>query len=168
MLTGELPFSGSAMQTLGQKSVLDPASPLHLKDVSCLPSLAAICHKMIARKNVDRYQTLAAVIDDLQKPDAIITLPLPAPLVDQPLAAFAEFALLLHTDELNARTAKNRKESSSKGRPASSRAVRGFLGDSSIGESGGCPWLGGLHWAERERCWWPSESFFFYPPSLGW
>lgn len=48
LLTGELPFSGTTMQILGQKSILDPTSPLFLKP-DLPPQVATLCHKMIAR-----------------------------------------------------------------------------------------------------------------------
>ena len=65
LLTGAWPFSGSAMQILGQKSIQDPASPLSLKP-DLPPQVATICHKMIARSNVDRYHTLVDLIEDLR------------------------------------------------------------------------------------------------------
>lgn len=72
LLTGELPFAGSTMQILGQKSILDPASPLSLKP-KLSRRLAAICHKMIAKHKIDRYQTLTRVIKDLQQTETTDT-----------------------------------------------------------------------------------------------
>jgi len=81
LLTGQWPFNGSAMQILGQKSLLDPASPLTLKP-DLPPQLAAICHKMIAKSNVDRYQSMSEVISDLKQSEALITLPLASPSIE--------------------------------------------------------------------------------------
>lgn len=66
MLTGEWPFNGSAMQILGQKSLLEPTSPLTIRP-DLPPRLAHICSRMIAKECVDRYQTLAEVITDLRQ-----------------------------------------------------------------------------------------------------
>lgn len=66
MLTGEWPFNGSAMQILGQKSLLEPTSPLTIRP-DLPPRLAHICSRMIAKECVDRYQTLAEVITDLRE-----------------------------------------------------------------------------------------------------
>ena len=67
------------MQILGQKSILDPASPLSLKP-DLPPQVATICHKMIAKNNVDRYQTLSDVIADLNR----IDFSLAPPVIDTP------------------------------------------------------------------------------------
>ncbi|HEY4263623.1 MAG TPA: serine/threonine-protein kinase, partial [Schlesneria sp.] len=61
LLTGKWPFEGSTMQILGQKSILDAASPLSIRP-DLPPDLAAICHKMIAKTREARYQQLADVI----------------------------------------------------------------------------------------------------------
>jgi len=61
MLTGTWPFSGSAIQVMGQKSVLEPPSPLTVKP-ELNPQLAAVCQKLIARKREDRYQTAQEVL----------------------------------------------------------------------------------------------------------
>ena len=82
MLTGEWPFTGSAIEVMGQKSVQEAPSPLSLNP-SIPPQLATVCQKMIARKKEDRYATCAEVIAALEAVD------LKAPLameikVDQP------------------------------------------------------------------------------------
>ena len=65
MLTGQWPFTGAALQVMGQKTILDPPSPLTIKpDLN--PELAAVCHKLIAKKREDRYQTAKELIDELQ------------------------------------------------------------------------------------------------------
>lgn len=56
LLTGKWPFTGGAVQVMAQKSMLDPPSPLTLKP-ELNARLAAVCHKLIARKPEDRYQT---------------------------------------------------------------------------------------------------------------
>lgn len=65
LLTGQWPFNGSAVQILGQKSLLDPASPVTLRP-DLPPALAAICTKMIARNSADRYQSLDELLADLR------------------------------------------------------------------------------------------------------
>ncbi len=65
LLTGQWPFTGAAMHILGQKSLLDPASPLTIRP-ELPPQLAAVCTRMIARSNADRYQTLGEVVADLK------------------------------------------------------------------------------------------------------
>ncbi|MBS0260612.1 MAG: DUF1080 domain-containing protein, partial [Planctomycetes bacterium] len=66
MLTGQWPFTGAALQVMGQKAILDPPSPLAI-DRQIDPKLAAICHKLIARKSADRYQTAQELIADLRR-----------------------------------------------------------------------------------------------------
>ncbi len=68
MLTGQWPFSGSAMQILGQKSLLD-APGVRTIQPDLPPQLAATCDKMLAKDPLDRYQDLAEVIADLQRID---------------------------------------------------------------------------------------------------
>lgn len=66
MLTGKRPFTGSAIEVLGQKAACEPVSPLSINpDIP--PQLAAICHKLIARKKKDRYADCAELIVALQK-----------------------------------------------------------------------------------------------------
>ena len=68
MLTGQWPFTGGAMQVMGQKSILDPPSPLTIKP-ELNPQLAAVCHKLIAKKREDRYQTAKEMIAALKEFD---------------------------------------------------------------------------------------------------
>jgi len=68
MLTGQWPFSGAAIQVMGQKSVLEPPSPLTVKP-ELDPRLAAVCHKLIARKREDRYENARDVIAALHALD---------------------------------------------------------------------------------------------------
>lgn len=65
MLTGQWPFTGAAMQVMGQKSVLEPPSPLSIKP-ELNQELAAVCHKMIAKERQNRYQTAEEVIAALK------------------------------------------------------------------------------------------------------
>ena len=61
MLTGKWPFAGGSIEVMGQKSILDPPSPLTNKpDLN--PQVAAVCHKLIAKKREDRYQTARELI----------------------------------------------------------------------------------------------------------
>ena len=65
MLTGQWPFTGAALQVMGQKSIIEPPSPLTIKpDLD--PQLAAVCHKLIAKKREDRYPTAKELITALQ------------------------------------------------------------------------------------------------------
>ncbi len=108
LLTGKWPFAGSAMQILGQKSLLDPASPLSLNPE--LPQeLAVVCHKMIARTNEDRYQDLHEVIHDLTAIDfnsAVVDSMSPAVQPTPTLNGFHDFAEPQPADERAASVAK--------------------------------------------------------------
>lgn len=68
VLTGQWPFTGSGIEIMGRKSVLEAPSPLSIKP-DLPPQLVAICHRMIARKSSDRYQNLEEVIADLRQLD---------------------------------------------------------------------------------------------------
>src|SRR5262249_5887899 len=60
LLTGQWPFSGAAVQVMGQKCVLEPPAPLSVKpDLN--PQLAAVCHQMIAKERQNRYQSAQEV-----------------------------------------------------------------------------------------------------------
>jgi formylglycine-generating enzyme required for sulfatase activity/serine/threonine protein kinase len=65
MLTGQWPFTGGSIQVMGQKSILEPPSPLTIKP-ELHPQLAAVCHKLIAKKREDRYQNAKEVIAALK------------------------------------------------------------------------------------------------------
>jgi len=65
MLTGQWPFMRGSIQVMGQKSVFAPPSPLTIKP-ELNPQLAAVCHKMIARQRMDRYQNAEEVIGALR------------------------------------------------------------------------------------------------------
>ncbi len=68
MLTGEWPFTGSAIEIMGRKTVCDAPSPLSL-NANIPPQLAAVCHKLIAKKKEDRYATCAELIAALEAID---------------------------------------------------------------------------------------------------
>ena len=66
MLTGELPFRGSAQMQIHQKLTDDPPDPRKL--TSSIPrDLATICSKCIDRNPGPRYATAAALADDLDR-----------------------------------------------------------------------------------------------------
>jgi predicted Ser/Thr protein kinase len=65
MLTGQWPFTGGSIQVMGQKSILDPPSPLTIKP-ELNRQLAALCHKLLARKREDRYQDAPQLIAALR------------------------------------------------------------------------------------------------------
>jgi serine/threonine protein kinase len=68
MLTGQWPFTGSAIEVMGKKCVQEAPNPLDI--APDLPrQLAAVCHKMIAQKKEDRYATCAEVIAALESLD---------------------------------------------------------------------------------------------------
>ncbi len=68
MLTGEWPFTGSAIEIMGRKSVCEAPSPLTL-NANIPPQLAAVCHKLIAKKKEDRCATCAEIIAALEAVD---------------------------------------------------------------------------------------------------
>lgn len=79
MLTGAVPFQGSAIELMATKINREPLSPIDLNP-SLSPGLAEICHKMIARRRDDRYSTCLDVVDALKAvenyepdPDAVET-----------------------------------------------------------------------------------------------
>ena len=79
MLTGEWPFTGSAIEVLGQKSVQPAPSPRDTnRDLS--PLLANVCQKLISRKKEDRYATCAELAAALRAPGIASH----APSVSQP------------------------------------------------------------------------------------
>ncbi|MBS0260613.1 MAG: DUF1080 domain-containing protein [Planctomycetes bacterium] len=65
LLTGQWPFTGGALQVMGQKAILDPPAPLTI-DPQLNPRLSEICLKLIARNPADRYPSSAALCDDLR------------------------------------------------------------------------------------------------------
>ena len=65
MLTGEWPFTGGAIEVMGKKCVQEPPSPLSLNP-QLHAGLAAVCHKLIAKRKEDRYATCAEVINQLE------------------------------------------------------------------------------------------------------
>lgn len=79
MLTGEWPFTGSAIEVMGKKSVQEAPSPLSLNP-HIPPQLAAICQKMIAKKKEDRYANCAEVIAALEEADRFLTAPMNKPV----------------------------------------------------------------------------------------
>ncbi len=83
MLTGEWPFTGGAIEVMGKKCVQEPPSPLSLNQ-HLHPQLAAVCHKMIAKRKDDRYSTCAEVIEELDSIDlkAPADLAIPIETVD--------------------------------------------------------------------------------------
>jgi formylglycine-generating enzyme required for sulfatase activity/predicted Ser/Thr protein kinase len=68
MLTGEWPFTGSAIEVMGKKCVQEPPSPLML-DPKLNPQLAAVCLKMIARKKEDRYHSCGEAVASMESID---------------------------------------------------------------------------------------------------
>lgn len=75
MLTGEWPFTGSAIEVLGQKVVQEAPSPLNINP-NLPPQLVAVCQKMIAQKKEDRYATCAEMIAALESLDLNPSAPL--------------------------------------------------------------------------------------------
>jgi len=153
LLTGQWPFSGSAMQILGQKSVADPISPINLRP-SLPPQLATICCRMIARLNADRYQSLADLIADLKRVDlshAPATVSHSAVQSIDPPMTFPDFAPSSQFDERLASVAKRPAASSVEGARNSidlllnkAQGARGWWNDQSpvirwaiVGGSGG-------------------------------
>lgn len=116
LLTGQWPFNGSAMQILGQKTLTEPASPLTLKP-DLPPQVAAICHKMVAKNSIDRYQTLADAMADLKKIDLSVAPPTStapvAPATGLPFA-FPDFAVAETPDAQLASVAKRKTAKPSK------------------------------------------------------
>ena len=68
MLTGEWPFTGSAIEVMGKKAVQEAPSPQELNPG--LPaSLAMLCQKLIARKKEDRFASCAELAQALEAID---------------------------------------------------------------------------------------------------
>lgn len=68
MLTGEWPFTGSAIEVMGKKAAQEAPSPLSI-DPNVSPRLAAICHKLISQKKENRYSTCEELIAALDAVD---------------------------------------------------------------------------------------------------
>lgn len=68
LLTGDWPFTGSSIEIMGRKCILDPPSPLSL-DPELNPALATACHKLIAKRQEDRFRTCAEVVATLEAID---------------------------------------------------------------------------------------------------
>ncbi|MFO0917136.1 MAG: bifunctional serine/threonine-protein kinase/formylglycine-generating enzyme family protein [Planctomycetaceae bacterium] len=60
MLTGKVPFRGSVVEVLAQVLMKAPKPVRELRP-EVDPAIAAICEKMMAKKAVDRYQSMAEV-----------------------------------------------------------------------------------------------------------
>lgn len=75
MLTGERPFTGTAIEVMGKKSVLNAPSPLELNPEIPL-GLAALCHKLISRNKEDRYANCAELIAELEAANTDAPLPI--------------------------------------------------------------------------------------------
>jgi len=89
MLTGQWPFTGSAIEVMGKKCVQEAPNPLDI--ASDLPrQLAAVCHKMIAQKKEDRYATCAEVIAALESLDLSLAA-MPEMAVENPAAVTPVF-----------------------------------------------------------------------------
>jgi len=68
MLTGEWPFTGSAIEIMGKKCVLEAPSPLNINP-KLPPRLAEVCHKMIAQKKESRHADCAELISVIEAID---------------------------------------------------------------------------------------------------
>ncbi len=68
LLTGAWPFTGTAFEVMGQKTIQDPPTPLEI-DAKLPPQLAAVCLKMITRKKDERYRSCADVAAALKAVD---------------------------------------------------------------------------------------------------
>jgi serine/threonine-protein kinase len=66
LLSGQLPFRGTALETL-QAIVQDEPAPLAALRPGIAPALAAICAKALAKRPEDRYPSMAAFADDLER-----------------------------------------------------------------------------------------------------
>ncbi len=68
MLTGRLPFQGSLTSILRQISSAEPPRPSALNPaLAAVQPLECICLKMMARSPVDRYPSMAAVVEALDE-----------------------------------------------------------------------------------------------------
>ena len=64
LLTGRLPFEGSVAAVIGQILTQPPAPPSQLRE-DIDPALEAICQKMIAKEQTDRYASMNEVAAEL-------------------------------------------------------------------------------------------------------
>jgi serine/threonine-protein kinase len=86
MLTGQVPFRGdNALAVMGQRLTAEPPSlRTRRRDVS--PQLDAIERRALARDREQRYQSMAALREDLLHPErAVMVFATPAPFPRQPL-----------------------------------------------------------------------------------
>ena len=68
MLTGEWPFTGGAMEVMGRKCVQEPPSPQSVNP-DLPPQLSAVCHKMIAQRKENRFETCDAAVRAIEEID---------------------------------------------------------------------------------------------------
>ncbi len=67
LLSGELPYSGgTAVEVIGKVLSAPPDSP-SLRNPAAPRSLAAVCHKAMARQPADRYRTAQDLASDLER-----------------------------------------------------------------------------------------------------
>ena len=65
LLSGELPFSGSAMQTIAKILTAEPRSLCELRS-EIPPALADICHRMLRKQPTERFATMKTVAAALE------------------------------------------------------------------------------------------------------
>jgi serine/threonine protein kinase len=68
MLTGEMPFSGTAFEIMGRKTIQAAPSPSSVNP-RLPPELSAICDRMLARQPEDRFANCAEVVKALRACD---------------------------------------------------------------------------------------------------
>ncbi|MDB5338514.1 MAG: prkC 29 [Planctomycetaceae bacterium] len=147
MLTGQWPFSGSAMQILGQKSLLDaPAVRTIQPDLP--PQLAATCDKMLAKEPLDRYQDLAEVIADLNRIDLNRSPQTSVVRPPQPIRSPSEIGENAVAEPADVRIVSIGKRLQSRPAPISRRTAT-------------------TSWLQQLRGWWDGQTPAFKWTSLG-
>ena len=148
MLTGQWPFTGGSIQVMGQKSILDPPSPLTIKP-ELNPQLAAICHKTIARKREDRYQDAQQLVAALRALDMGSGTQCPAgPVAPRPSQALVPALLppFEEDDELSSMIARKRQRANRGGAAAmlgdKTRRITGSVVTWWRGQPRGVKWTG--------------------------
>ena len=91
MLTGDWPFTGTAIEVMGKKCLQEPPSPATLNP-DLPPQLSAVCQRMIATKKEDRYGTAAELIAALEAIDLQGTPLTEVPRTDGPIENTFEFS----------------------------------------------------------------------------
>ena len=139
MLTGDWPFTGTAIEVMGKKCLQEPPSPATLNP-NLPPQLAAVCQRMIATKKEDRYGTATELVAALEAIDLQGASLAEVPRIEAPIENTFEFSEVpVSTPSMVA--VRNRRYQSSAGSRVSLSMISRWWSDQPLGMRltlGGC------------------------------